>query len=81
MLRDSQFILGMINKVVLCLIDRSIDIATRLTDELSRNRCSIPVRGKRLSLLCRVQTGSEAHPASYTIATRDCFPGDKVAGA
>jgi len=29
----------------------------------------------------RVQTGSEAHPASYTMDTRGSFPGGKAAGA
>jgi len=28
-----------------------------------------------------VQTGSEAHPAYYTMGTRGCFPGGKAAGA
>jgi len=29
----------------------------------------------------RVQTGSEAHPASYPMGTRVFFPGSKAAGA
>jgi hypothetical protein len=28
-----------------------------------------------------VQNGSGAHPASYSMGTRGCFPGDKAAGA
>jgi hypothetical protein len=28
-----------------------------------------------------IQTGFAAHPASYTMGTRDSFPGVKVAGA
>jgi hypothetical protein len=33
------------------------------------------------SLRHRVQTGSEAHPASYTMSTGGSFPGDEAAGA
>jgi hypothetical protein len=33
------------------------------------------------SLLHSVQTGSEAHPASYPMGTGRSSPGDKVAGA
>jgi hypothetical protein len=32
-------------------------------------------------LLCRVQTGSGAHPASYPVGIVGSFPGGKVAGA
>jgi hypothetical protein len=32
------------------------------------------------SLHHRVQTGSEAHPASYPVGTRGYFPGGKAAG-
>jgi hypothetical protein len=32
------------------------------------------------SLHHRVQTGSVAHPASYPMGTRGCFPGGKAAG-
>jgi hypothetical protein len=34
-----------------------------------------------VSLLHRVQTGSEAHPASYPMSTGSSFSGGKVAGA
>jgi hypothetical protein len=33
------------------------------------------------SLHHRVQNGSGAHPVSYAMGTRGCFPGDKAAGA
>jgi hypothetical protein len=42
---------------------------------------SIPGRGKRLSPVHSVQTGSGAYPDSYTMTTRDSFPGGKAAGA
>jgi hypothetical protein len=32
-------------------------------------------------IIHRVQNGSGAHPASYTMGTRGSFPGGKVAGA
>jgi hypothetical protein len=38
------------------------------------SRGLIPRKGKRLFLLCSVHTGSEAHPASYTMGTRGLFP-------
>jgi hypothetical protein len=37
--------------------------------------------GQKFSLLHVVQTGSEAHPASYLMGTRGSFPGGKAAGA
>jgi len=41
----------------------------------------IPVGAGNFSPYHRVQTGSGAHPASYTIGTRGSFPGGKAAGA
>jgi hypothetical protein len=38
-------------------------------------------KGKELSLLHVVQTGSGVHPASYSMGTRGAFPGVKAAGA
>jgi len=38
-------------------------------------------RGLGISLHYRVQNGSGAHPASYSMGTRNSFPGDKAAGA
>jgi len=40
----------------------------------------VPARAGDFSLHHRVQTGSEAHPASYPMGTRGSFLGDKVAG-
>jgi len=39
---------------------------------------SIPGKGKIFSLYHRVQTGSEAHPASYPLDTRSPFPDGKA---
>jgi hypothetical protein len=43
-------------------------------------RVRVPV-GSRTFLLHVVQTGSEAHPASYPMGTGGSFPCDKGAGA
>jgi len=40
-----------------------------------------PVGAGNFSLLHRVQTGSEANPASYPMGTGGSFPGGKAAGA
>jgi hypothetical protein len=40
----------------------------------------VPVESK-IFLLCVVQTGSKAHPASYPMDTRGSFLGDIVAGS
>jgi hypothetical protein len=39
------------------------------------------VGAANLYILHKVQTGAGADPASYTMDIRDCFPGDKTAGA
>jgi hypothetical protein len=41
-------------------------------------RGSIPDRGRGFSSNLFVQTGSGAHPASYTMGTGGSFPGDKA---
>jgi hypothetical protein len=38
-------------------------------------------QGQKFSLLRVIQTGSEAHPASYPMDTGDSFLGDKAAVA
>jgi hypothetical protein len=47
------------------------------------DRGSIPGRGNDgiFSLRHRVQTGSEAHSASYSVVTTGSFPGGNAAGA
>jgi hypothetical protein len=56
--------------------DSSVGIATGWTTGVR-----FPAGARDFSLLHRVQTGSGAHPASYTIGTGGSFPGDKAAGA
>jgi len=45
------------------------------------SRFQLLVGAGNFSLHHCVQNGSEAHPASYPIGTRGCFPGGKAAGA
>jgi hypothetical protein len=44
------------------------------------SRGSIPGSGNRFSILHNVQTGSEAHPASYPVGIAGCFSGIKRPG-
>jgi hypothetical protein len=47
------------------------------------DRCSevrFPAGAGNFSLLRRIQTSSGVHPGSYSMGTRDSFPGGKVAG-
>jgi hypothetical protein len=46
-----------------------------------RIRSSSQKEGQKFSLLHSVQTGSEAHPASYPMGTGGSFPGGKAAAA
>jgi hypothetical protein len=58
--------------------DSSVGIATVcLLDGL----CTIPRSAGFFFLLHRVRTGSEAHPASYTVGTLDDFLGGKAEGS
>jgi hypothetical protein len=45
------------------------------------SRVRFPAGAGNFSLHHRVQNGSEAHPASYSVGTRGSFPGGKAAGA
>jgi hypothetical protein len=58
----------------------------RLVSTVSRLRDGRPgldsLQGQRIFSLChRIQTGSGAQPASYSVGTGGSFPGAKVAGA
>jgi hypothetical protein len=53
------------------LMDSSLSILTRLQIERSRNRVSIPGESESVH---NVQTGTEVHPASYTVGTGGSFP-------
>jgi hypothetical protein len=44
-------------------------------------RVRFPAGAGNFSLHHRVQNGSGAHPVSYPMGTRSCFPGGKAAGA
>jgi hypothetical protein len=45
------------------------------------SRVRFPVEAGNFSVHHRVQNDSGAHPASYAMATRGSFPGDKAVGA
>jgi hypothetical protein len=45
------------------------------------SRVRFPAGAGNFSLHHRIQNGSGAHPASYTMDTRGSFPGSKAAGA
>jgi hypothetical protein len=68
------------SQVLLKSRDSSVGIALgyRLDDRGSRVR--FPAEAGNFSLH-RVQNGSAAHPASYPMGTRGCFPGGNAAGA
>jgi hypothetical protein len=60
-------------------ISVSIALGYGLGDRGSRVR--FPAGAGNFSFNHRVQNGSVAHPASYTMGTRGSFPGGKVTGA
>jgi hypothetical protein len=57
----------------------SRDSSYVLDDRDSKVR--FPAGAGNFSLHHRVQNGSGAHPASYSMGSRGSFPGDKAAGA
>jgi hypothetical protein len=59
--------------------DSSVDIATGCTLDDWMIGVQFPVGAGNFSLPPHIQTGSGAHPASYPVDTRGCFPGGKVA--
>jgi hypothetical protein len=61
--------------------DSSLGIATDYGLDNRMIGIRIPTRAGNFSLRHRVQTGSEAHPASYPRDTRGSFPEGKAAGA
>jgi hypothetical protein len=59
---------GMVlHSLSICSRDSSVGVASRLQNGRLRSRDSIPDRGKRFFSVHNVQTGSTAHPASYTM--------------
>ena len=61
--------------------DSGAGVVTRLQVGQLRNHASIPGRGKTFCRLQSAQTGSGAHPASYSIGSRELLPQDKAPGA
>jgi hypothetical protein len=61
--------------------DSSVGIALGYGLDDRDSRFRFPAGAGNFSLHQRVQNGSGAHPASYPVGTRSCFPGGKVAGA
>jgi hypothetical protein len=70
-----------INNVIIKNRDSTVGIRLgyRLDDQGSRVR--FPAGAGNFSLHHRVQSGSEAHSASYLMGTGTSFPGGKAAGA
>jgi hypothetical protein len=57
----------------------SVALGNGLDDRGSRVR--FPAGAGNFSLHHRIQNGPGAHPASYLMGTRGCFPGGKAASA
>jgi hypothetical protein len=60
--------------------DSSVGIALGYVLDDRGSRVRFPARAGNFSLHHRVQNGSEAHPVSYTMGTRDSFSGVKRPG-
>jgi hypothetical protein len=61
--------------------DSSIGIALSYGLDERGSRVRFPVRAGNFSLHHRVQNGSGAHPASYSMGNRGSSPGGKASGA
>jgi hypothetical protein len=61
------------------ILPQHLALGYGLDDRGSRVR--FPAGAGNFSLHHRVQNGSGAHPASYSMGIRDYFPGGKAAGA
>jgi hypothetical protein len=72
MIQTSRYLVSWYRKAWTGVAQSIYWLGYRLDDQVS-----IPGRG-RDSLLHRVQTGSGAHPAFYTMGTRGPFSGDKA---
>jgi hypothetical protein len=60
--------------------DSSVGIALGYGLDDRGSRVRFPAGAGNFSLHHRIQNGSGAHPASYTVGTRDSFAGGKAAG-
>jgi hypothetical protein len=72
-----------INETILVSKSRDGSVGTALGYGLDDrgSRVRSPAGAGNFSLHHRVQNGSGAHQASYSVDTRDSFPGSKAAGA
>jgi hypothetical protein len=61
--------------------DSSVGIALGYGLDDRDSRFRFPAEAGNFSLHHRVQSGSEAHPASYPMSTRGSCPGSKATGA
>jgi hypothetical protein len=61
--------------------DSSVGIALGYGLDDRGSRVRFPAGAGNFSVHQRVQNGSRAHPASYPMGTRGCFPGGKAAEA
>jgi hypothetical protein len=61
--------------------DSSVGIALSYGLDDRGSRIRFPAEAVNFSLHHRVQNGSGAHPTSYPMGTRGCFPRGKAAGA
>jgi hypothetical protein len=60
---------------------RDISVGLALGYGLDDRGFRVPAGAGNVSLYHRVQNGSGAHPASYSMDIRGSFPGGKAAGA
>jgi hypothetical protein len=72
-----------ITKLHIMLKSRDSSVSIALGYGLNDRGCRVrfPAGAGNFSFHYRVQNGSGAHPASYTMATVSSFPGGKAAGA
>jgi hypothetical protein len=61
--------------------DSSVGIALGYGLDDRSSTVRFPARAGNFSLHHRIQNGSEAYPASYSMGTRGSFPGGKAGGA
>jgi hypothetical protein len=62
------------------IANSSVGIATGYGLDDRGSTVRFPAGVGNFSLHHHDQTGSGAHPASYSMGARGCFPGDKAAG-
>jgi hypothetical protein len=78
---DFVEILVQANFGVYLTLSESRDSSVGIALDERGSRVRFPAGAGNFSLHHRVQNGSGAHPASYPMGTRACFPGGKAVGA